>query len=441
MKQRAIRRRTPALVVLAVSASLLAAPAAHACSCFLGDPRDALRAADAAFIGTLTDVHPVSDDPAYADYTFDVETSVKGDLGATIELRAGSTDASCAFEAALGDRIGAFIHEQDDRWWSGLCNQIHPDRLLAAAAPLPAPDGVGPARFVVGVNIGRHRLMTLDALGRTLAYGGGDGYAVDVDLCPGARRIVEAARIDRAGVIVLRELPSLRVIRRVDLLVGPRSPQIAAACLRPSGGRLVAVERHAGERWVHEIRGAEDRVVWHGRVRDVTLDGTRVLVLDGRALSVVDIATGRLVPLARVPAGSASLALSPDGSAVAGLSVTRDGTSSLFSVLRSDGSTERYALEGTPYASGDVVWIDDRRLAFMPRDGSRAYVLRAATMDPTLGFDGWYAGASTVSGRTAYGTSWGYLIAAALSDGDVRVVRLFDSPETGVLDVVPRSST
>jgi hypothetical protein len=438
MTPRRSRRRIPILVALVVLLSLLAAPAARACSCFLGDPRDALRAADGAFIGTLTDVRPVPDDPASADYAFDVETSVKGDLGSTITIRAGSTDASCAFEASVGDRIGAFIYELDGRWWSGLCNQIHPDQLMAAAAPLPAPDGVGPARFVVGVNIGHHRLMALDARGRTLAYGSGDGYAVDVDLCPGSRRVVEAARIERTGVVVLRELSSLRAIRRVDLVAGPRSPTIAAACLTRSGMRLVAVERHAGEHWVHEIHGTRDRVIWHGDVRDVMIDGTRVLVLDGRALSQVDLADGRLEPLATVPAGSRSIVLSPDGSMVAGLSVDRTEASSLFSVARSDGSTERYRLVGSSYASGDVLWVDDRRLVFLPRDGGRAFVLRGATMDPTFGFDGWDAGASTLSGRTAYGTSWGYLIAAALFHGEIRVVRLFDSPETGVLDVVPR---
>jgi hypothetical protein len=61
-------------------------------------------------------------------------------------------------------------------------------------------------------------------------------------------------------------------------------------------------------------------------------------------------------------------------------------------------------------------------------------------MEPVSGFDGWFAGASTVSGRTAYGTSFGYLIAAGLGDGQIRALRVFDSPETGAIDVVPRSA-
>jgi hypothetical protein len=433
-----LRRRTALLLVLAVLLSLLVAPAARACSCFLGDPRDALQRADGAFIGTLTDVRPVASDPAYADYTFEVETAVKGDLGATIELRAGSTDASCAFEAQVGDRIGAFLAQQDGRWWSGLCSQIDPDLLLRAAAPLPEPDGRGPTRFVMGINIGPNRLMALDARGKTLAYGRGDGSAIDVDLCPGSRRVVEAARVDRSGIVVVRELPSLRVVRRIEVVSGPRSPRVSAVCLNGSGSRVLAVERHGGEHWVHEITGAADRIAWHGPARSVTIDGDRVLVLDGRALSQVDVATGALAPLATVPARASSLTVSPAGSWVAGLTSDGDGASSIFVVARGGGAADRFDLD-TLFAFGSLIWLDDRRFTYLPSDGSRAYVIQASTTEPVSGFDGWFADASTLSGRTAFGTSWGYLISARLGDGEVRVIRIFDSPETGALDVVPRS--
>jgi hypothetical protein len=429
----------PLLVVLAVVLSLLAAPAARACSCFLGDPRDALANADGAFIGTLTEVTTVADDPAYADYSFEVETAVKGAFGTTLELRAGSTDASCAFEAQPGDRVGAFLSMQDGRWWSGLCNQIDPELLLRAAAPLPAPDGRGPARFVLGINLGDTRLMSLDAQGRTLAYGDGDGAAIDVDLCPGSRRVVEGARVARTGLAVLREVPSLRVLRQTEVVAGPRSPRVDVACLTRSGNRILAVERHAGEHWVHELRGTEDRIVWHGAARSVGIDGDRVLVLDGRRLSELRPGTGRLAPFGTVPARASALAVSPGGARVAGIVSDRaTGASALFATEPS-GGTERVALDPL-YASGTLVWLDDRRFVYLPADGSRAFVIQAATMEPVSGFDGWFAGASTVSGRTAYGTSFGYLIAAGLGDGDIWVLRVFDSPETGVLDVAPRAS-
>lgn len=440
MSPRSFRRRTPLLIVAVVLLSLLTAPPVRACSCFLGDPRDALARADGAFVGTLTDVVVAPDGSSYADYTFEVETAVKGTLGSTIAVRAGANDASCAFEAQPGDRVGAFLSLQDGRWWSGLCNQIDPDLLLRAAAPLPPPDGRGPARFVIGINLGDTRLMSLDGQGRTLAYGDGDGLAVDVDLCPGSRRVVEGARIARLGLVVLREVPSLEVLRRTEVVSGPRSPWVDVACLSRSGNRIVAIERHGGEHWVHELRGNDDRVVWHGAARSVTIDGGRVLVLDGRQLSSLGLRTGRLAPLTTVPAGASALAVSPDGSRVVGITFDRvDGASELFAVTRPSGATERFALDAL-YASGALVWLDDRRFVYLPGDGTRAFVIHAATMEPVSGFDGWFAGASTVSGRTAYGTSFGYLIAAGLGDGQVRVLRIFDSPETGAIDVVPRSA-
>jgi len=58
-------------------------------------------------------------------------------------------------------------------------------------------------------------------------------------------------------------------------------------------------------------------------------------------------------------------------------------------------------------------------------------------MRPIGGFGGWYAAESVVMGGTAFGIGWGQLSRADLDDGDVRLVRAFDGPETFVLDVVP----
>jgi hypothetical protein len=120
-----------------------------------------------------------------------------------------------------------------------------------------------------------------------------------------------------------------------------------------------------------------------------------------------------------------------------GLASDRDGASVVFAVGRGAGTAERLALD-TLFASGTLVWLDDRRFVYLAGDGSRSFVIQAATMEAVSGFDGWFAGASAVSGRTAYGSSFGYLIAAGLGDGEIRVLRVFDSPETGVLDVAPR---
>ena len=440
MTTRPIGRRFPVVLVLAVFLSLVAMPVAHACSCFQGDPRDALAGADGAFIGTLTGVS-FSDDGATAVYSFDVEISVKGDISATIDVRAGSNDANCGLSAQVGDRIGLFTYLDGAQWVSGLCNQIEPDRLLAAAAPLPVPDGVGPTRFVVGVNIGRHRLMALDEKGRTLAYGKGEGYAIDIDLCPGSERVIEAARIDRTGVLVVHELPSLDVVRRIELVSGPPFPRVEVACLNRTGGHLVAVERHAGDRWVHVIEGFHDRIVWHGRVRSVTIDGRRVVILDGRQVSTVDLDSGDVTPVAVLPAGASSPVISPDGSWVAALRSDPTGEAEILSIRVSDGSVARYVLEAVQYVDGQILWLDSSRFLYLPTDGQNSpSIFVASTMEPSSGPSNWYGGPAVMSGGTVFGTAWGALVSARLPNGDVRLVRLFDSPETGVLDVVPRDA-
>jgi len=433
--------RFPAALVMAVFLSLVATPpAAHACSCFQADPRDALAGADGAFVGTLTGVG-APDEQGLAVYSFDVETTVKGDIGASIDVRAGSNDANCGFEAEIGDRVGLFTYMEEAQWVSGLCNQIDPEALLAAAAPLPVPDGVGPARFVVGVNIGRHRLISLDGGGRTLAYGKGEGYAIDVDLCPGSERVVEAARIDRSGVLVVHELPSLEVVRRIELVSGPPFPRVEVACLNRSGGRLVAVERHAGDRWVHVIEGVHDRIVWHGRARSVTIQGRRVVILDGRRVSTVDLDTGDLADVVVLPSGADSPAISPGGSWVAAFMGDPTGEAEILSVRVADGSVTEYTLEALQFVDGHILWLDPSTFLYLPADGQTSpAIFEASTMEPSLGPSNWYGGPAVVSGGMVFGTAWGALISARLPNGDVHPIRLFESPETGVLDVVPRDA-
>jgi hypothetical protein len=433
-------RRIRATLVLALLLTLLVTPAARACSCSQYDPRDALAAADGAFIGSLVSVGP-ADEQELAIYTFDVEKVVKGDIGATIDIQAGASDGNCAFSVQAGDRIGLFASHYEGQWASGLCSQILPTGLLGAAAPLPPPDGSGPARYVVGVNIGRHRLMALDARGWTLAYGFGDGYAIDVDVCPGSKRVVEAAAVDRTGVLVVRDLPSLRPIRRIALVSGPWYPRVKVSCMNPSGSHLLAVERHAGEWWVHDLRGTVDRVVWRGPARDVTIEGRRVAIVGGRLLSILPFGAGAPTPVATLPVGTVTPTLSPDGTWVAGMRNDPAGGSEVLVVRTSDGSVRRFGLGPSTFVYGDLVWLDSDRFLFLPTGGQTpSYVFSASSMVPSDGPNGWFADASVVSGGTVYGTAWGDLISARLPDGDPRLVRRFDSPETGVLDVVPRDT-
>jgi hypothetical protein len=177
----------------------------------------------------------------------------------------------------------------------------------------------------------------------------------------------------------------LDVVRRIKLVSGPPFPRVEAACLNRSGGRLVAVERHAGERWVHVIEGFHDRIAWHGRVRSVTMDGRRVVILDGRQVSMVDLDSGDVTLIATLPAGASSPVISPDVW-VAALNSDPTGEAEILSVRVSDGSVTRYALEAVRYVDGHILWLDSSRFLYLPIDGQNApAVFVASTMEPSSG--------------------------------------------------------
>ena len=306
-------RRSAVVSVLAFLLVVAGAQVAHACSCLIGDPRDALHRSDGAFVGTLVERTEVDEQTSI--FTFEVETAVKGTIGATIDVRSNSNGASCGLEVEIGQRIGLLLGtDEDGAWISNLCSQIDPEVLLNAAEPLPEPDGVGPVRFVVGGNLGENRLMALDRTGRTLAYGPGDGYARDVDICPGATRVLEAVTLGRRAQLVVRDLPSLDVVRTITLAETRRPWLPHAECLSANGGRLLAVERHKTEYWIHQVTGTTDHIAWHGHVRDVVIQDGRAYVIDGLELFEVNLRAGRLEPLAPIPAHVQGITISPDGS-------------------------------------------------------------------------------------------------------------------------------
>jgi hypothetical protein len=406
----------------------------------MGDPRDALHSSDGAFVGTL--VARAEVDEQTSIFTFEVETAVKGTLGAEVDVRSASNGAACGLEVGMGQRIGLLLGTADDgAWTSSLCSQIDPDVLLKAAQPLPPPDGVGPVRYVVGGNLGENRLMSLDRKGRTLGYGAGDGFTQDVQVCPGATRVLEAAAVGREALLVVRDLPSLDVVRTISLAQTQRPWLPHAGCLSASGGRLLAYERHKAEYWLHQVSGSTDRIVWHGHVRDVLIQGGRAYVIDGLELLEVNMRDGSLERLAPIPGHVQGLTISPDGSRIAGFVYGRyqpvQTPSRVVMISIATGTVKSFEL--TDYAAGDVAWVDDLTIAYLPggSDDQHVWLLDARTMRSAGGFDGWYAAESVVLGGAAFGIGWGQLARADLDAGDVRLVRTFDGPQTFVLDVVP----
>ena len=134
-------------------------------------------------------------------------------MGSTVDVESASNGAACGLETTIGARIGLFLERRAGRWTSSLCWQVSPDDLLAAAQPLPPPNGRGPTTLLVAGRFGPARLLALDARGRTLAYGRGAGTTLLISVCPGARRMAELVQRETGVAVVIRELPGLRLIR------------------------------------------------------------------------------------------------------------------------------------------------------------------------------------------------------------------------------------
>ena len=263
-----------------------------------------------AFTGTLVE-RVVEGEEAL--HTFSVDHAVKGSLGTTVQVRSHRDGATCGLEIAVGQRVGLFLDREGDAWTSILCQQIDPDELLAAAAPLPAPTGSGPVAVLVGGSFGDVRTVALDERGRVLAYGAGDGDVLALSVCPGSEHAVEIVGLpfeEGGGYVVdVRDLATMAITGRLGL---PRdfadSYPEAIRCLDRGGAAAVVFAGDLGDgsrpdRVLRLTAGASD-VVWRGSAWSASFDSRRAYLCKGakgtRAVAV-SLATGRETLLAKLP--------------------------------------------------------------------------------------------------------------------------------------------
>ena len=139
------------LAVLMAAGGLLVVEAgpALACSCRAEVPvAEALSESDGAFVGVFTG----RDDPlGQGDVItsargvlnhFQVERSVKGDIGGRVDVQAAAGGASCGLELSVGERTGLLLRRDAGSWTSSLCSQVEPQALLAFAPATTAGAGV-----------------------------------------------------------------------------------------------------------------------------------------------------------------------------------------------------------------------------------------------------------------------------------------------------------
>ncbi len=435
--------------ILVVLAAVLAArvDTARACSCVQPDPRTMLPQVDGAFVGKLVRRRDVG--AGRSLFTFAVERSVKGGIGRTIEVASASNGAACGIEATVGQRIGLMLERVGAMWRGNMCAQVDPDDLVAAASPLPRPDGHGPAALLVGGRFGAVRTIALDGRGRTLAYGKGAGTTTGIAVCPGSKRVAEAVALIDGWQLAVRERHTLRRIRtrRIALPVG--TVVTAIRCEDASADAVLVFASsptYPGRARLVRIRLDGVALVWRGVAVDAAISDRHAYVATGRRgtrLVRVDLASGRSTSIGRIPPSVTSLRLSPDAGYLAGIAFSDavSGSPPSMAILVDLGHGPvrvRTSPLDAANVSGDVVWLPNGRLAVLESGTTNDVRIFDRELAPRGRFSGWTGRGGAVVGSTVFGVRWdGRLLAASLPNGPVRVVRRLPGPSAQVLLATP----
>ncbi|MDP9068901.1 MAG: hypothetical protein M3N53_11235 [Actinomycetota bacterium] len=443
-----------AKVVLALTAVALLGSAlpATACTCFSGDPYDALEASDGAFIGEFL-FRRLAPDGYSAVYTFRVDEAIKGDLGDRIQVHSSAGGGSCGLAVTRGRDYGLLLEgSSQEGWSSGLCSQMSPGKLRQVARGLPPPDGEGPIELLVGGSLGPARVIALDAQGRTLAYGFGQGRAIGIDACPGSRRFVEIHLERRRPRLAVRETASMEIVREQELTFEHSAwwgqSVTGLRCSDPEADEIVLTSADYQERYAQSfiwlLRNNETSLLYAGTAHVDAFRADRVYMREGkrgRVLSYFDLTERVRVRVARnLPPGT-GLSLSPDGTKLADVTGGDVGKLKLID-LSVDPPTVKEKRLG-PGVAGSIVWLDDNTMVLLPGtyDNSKVLLFDLA-LRPTKTVPGhWYTLNNVLVGDTAYGAGWGDVYRVRLPDGPAELLRSFISPEIFALDVLDADVT
>ncbi|HEY7456808.1 MAG TPA: hypothetical protein VH703_05990 [Solirubrobacterales bacterium] len=126
-------RRLPLTAAIVALGALVLTPGAQACSCARTTPAQAMRQADAAFVGELVRVVPRG--RLRADYRYLVLRVYKRGKGIRrgrmVSVRSTRRSSACGLPRRTGRRYGLMLRRGARGWTSGLCGVVRP-RLLGA---------------------------------------------------------------------------------------------------------------------------------------------------------------------------------------------------------------------------------------------------------------------------------------------------------------------
>jgi hypothetical protein len=468
-RRRLLSRRAALLaaaLLAAWSAATAATPPRASASCMPPDPRGQLADADAAFIGTLIGMGApvVIPDPAtgnrftMAPFAFSVERWVKADLGGPVVEIFGPFRTSVDFGFQPGTRIGVLVHLQDGRPTSSGCAVFDPEVLLAAAAPVPSPDGSGPPALIVGGDFGAGRLVLLDTHGRALAYSDGEGMTSSISMCPGGRRFVEtwwSLQEHAEGDVAVREVATLDLVREIDSrALYPESEDrvSSTACLDEDGTDIVGLLGGVGlvaldgeRRIIGPMASGWTMFVPGGLLYRPEMKGAQAGL---HWMDLTDGSTDVIHDLSTDPdhiGDFHSVVVSPDGTRVA-VNDWLDGrpTHDLTIHRLPDGAVLAHASYPSHDGSTAATWIDDETLAVVSYGSGEAgqaldgvvRIVRASDAAETARWQGWRMDARSVGGILV-GVDDGHLLVAPVTGGEVVDVHTFDGLMVGPIVPLP----
>ena len=362
------------MVVSAVLAAALGAQAAFGCSCAPPgsyDGRESFADAGAAIYGEVLERRASGET---VTYRMRVIERFKGDVGAEVEVDTAANGGMCGLGLQVGDQRGLLLYQREGRWRGGLCGQRSLEELREAAQA-PRPRSSGPIRMVVAGEFGAERVAALDARGRLVRVGLGEGDAARIAACPGGRRVLEGVHREGAGwSLAVRDVATMKVRSTLDLDLDPGRYTEAVFDLRcdSADGRLARIGVMGGEGGasVISVDGRAFARTWRAASGEMRLPrialGRRYawIVVNGQLLRV-DPVSGAVRDLGARP-GEMVLAVSPDERRL--LTGTGYGGSHVHQIDARTGSVIR-SLDA---ASAQLAhWIDGRSIALALEDGLR----------------------------------------------------------------------
>jgi hypothetical protein len=408
-----------AIVIGAAAAALcLGVESVQACSCVRPNVQGLLAQADAAFVGTLVSRRPAfppgpgpvsSADPDI--FTFRVDQTIKGELGREVEVWSARSGASCGLEVGFGQEIGLFLSRDGSRWRSGLCAQVSPAALREALRPLPAPNGRGPVRYLVGGQFPGARLLALDASGRTLRYGRGRGSTEFVSVCPGGGRSAEVVS-GTTGRVAVRDIRTLAILREVALPTGVGVTELYCRDRRARDVYVLARRPEGPASTILRFRGSPVLEIYAGQARSAVFRGNVAIVSEGEFggdITRLDLVTGMRRLVARLPFSIGHLAVNRAGDRIAGVHSEEPRVNAptpppdrlvILRLGRSAPVVRTVSLRSR-YFSGELRWLDGTRLVVLEQTGrARVFDSRLRRVGPS---QSWRATDSVVASEVVYG--------------------------------------